>query len=113
MGQIPRRANIINVTKSLPCEVQTEAPHLFVSDEFVRITDLNGMIKTPPGPRGMDQINNYRFQIKVTAEDKFKLYYPVTHEPVDSRNFTTYVSGGEATVIQQQFIYHSDDEDEE
>lgn len=113
MGQIPRRANIINVTNSLPCEVETEEPHAFLSDEFIRITDLNGGIKPPHGPRGLDAINNYRFKIKVTGENTFDLYHPVTNLPVDSTAYTPYLEGGYATIIEQVFFYHNDDEEEE
>lgn len=113
MGQIPRRANILDVSNALPCEITTDADHGFSSDEFVRITDLNGGIKPPHGPRGMDPINNYRFRIKVTATNKFTLEYPVSFLPVDSTDYTPYLEGGFATIVQQSFIYHGDDEEEE
>lgn len=111
MGQIPRRANIINVTNSYLCSVETEEPHGFLSDEYVRITDLNGGIKSPRGPRGVDAINNYRFKIKRTGESTFNLYWPITNIPVNSSAYTPYLEGGYATIVEQVFFYHNDEEE--
>ena len=107
MGQIPRRANITGISNALPCEVTTEDEHGYETGNFVRLTDLNGMM---PIPRGEDPLNNYRWEIVVTDLDKFTLRYPVTHKPVDSTNFPPYVTGGYCNLIESNFIYYNDDE---
>lgn len=103
IGQLTDRANIINITNALPCEVTTDGPHFFPTHSFVRLTDLNGDM---PTPRGEDPLNNYRFRIVVTDTDKFTLQYPVTFLPVDSRNYTPYVTGGSANLVQSTFIFY-------
>lgn len=108
MGQIPRRADILNISNALPCEVTTDGEHGYATGDFVRLTDLNGMM---PIPRGEDPLNNYRWEIIVTDTDKFTLRYPVTHKPVDSTNFTPYVTGGYCNLIERNFIYYNDDEE--
>ncbi len=108
-GQIPRRANIIGITNSFPCSVETEEAHGYSTHEFVRLTDLNGVM---PTPRGEDPLNNYRFRIVVTGDTTFNLQYPVTHEYVDSTAYPPYVEGGYCNLIAQEFIYHPDDEEE-
>ena len=105
MGQIPRRAYIINITNSNPCSIQTEGAHGFPSYDFVRLTNLNGAM---PLPHGSDPLNNYRFRIIVTGTDTFTLQYPVTHQPVDSTNFPPYIIGGFCNLIARDFIYYND-----
>jgi len=104
-GQIPQRANIIAISNASPCEIQTESDHEFSTDDFVRLTDLNGSM---PTLRGEDTLNNHRFQIIVTATDKFTLKYPITHLPVDSTTFPPYVEGGSCNVIAATFFYYGD-----
>lgn len=107
MGQIPRRANIINISNALPCEVTTEEEHGFFTGDFVRLTDLNGSM---PVPRGEDPLNNNRYRIIVTDVNKFTLRYPVTNQPVDSSNFTPYVEGGSCNLIETNYIYYNDED---
>lgn len=108
MGQTPHRANIVNITNALPCAVTTEDEHGYSTGAFVRLTDLNGAM---PVPRGEDPLNNYRFKIIVTGIDSFTLRYPVTNDPVDSTNFTPYVSGGYCNLVETNFEYLNDDEE--
>ena len=110
MGQIPHRADILGITNALPCEVTTTEEHGYSTHDFVRLTDLNGCM---PTPRGEDPLNNYRFRIIVTGVDTFTLQYPVTHRPVDSTNYPPYVTGGYCNLIETNFFYHGDDEEEE
>ena len=105
MGQIPRRANITGITNSLPCEVTTLEEHGFFTFDFVRLTDLNGAM---PVPRGEDPLNNYRFRIIVTGLDKFTLQDPITHLPIDSTLYPPYVEGGFCNLIERNFIYYND-----
>lgn len=106
-GQTPHRANISNITNALPCEVTTTEEHGYATNDFVRLTDLNGAM---PVPRGEDPLNNYRWQIVATDVDKFTLKHPITHKPVDSTNFTPYVEGGYCNLIETDFFYHGDNE---
>lgn len=105
MGQTPHRSDITAISNALPCAVTTTEEHGYSTGDFVRLTDLNGAM---PIPRGEDPLNNYRWEITVTGVDTFTLKYPVTHEPVDSTNFTPYVSGGYCNRIEDNFYYNAD-----
>lgn len=105
MGQIPRRANITNITNALPCEVTTEDEHGYITYDFVRLTDLNGAM---PVPRGEDPLNNYRFRIIVTGLNTFTLHDPITHKPIDSTLYPPYVEGGFCNLIERNYIYYND-----
>lgn len=105
-GQIPVRALISDVSNGIPCQVTTIDDHGLTTGDFVRITDLNGMI---PILRGMDQINNKRYKIVVTDTDKFNLYHPVTNKPVDSTLYVPYIQGGRVDIIAHNFVYHGDE----
>lgn len=116
MGQIPRRANIINIYLLILymtpiCTVQTESENDFVSGEFVRLTNLGEAGNSQePAPHGSDQLNNGRYKIVVTDTDKFYLLDPITNKAINPTNFVPYVTGGIATIIEQTFVYHGDDE---
>jgi hypothetical protein len=103
IGQIPRRANIVNITNSFPCEVTTQEINLFPNKSFVRFTDLNGAM---PIPRGEDPINNARFRIIVTSPTTFFLQNPITFKFIDSTTYPTYVEKGFCNLIQENYIYH-------
>lgn len=107
MGQTPHRSNITNITNAKPCVVTVEDEDMFVTDDFVRLTDLNGCM---PVKRGEDPLNNYRFQIVVTSSTTFKLLDPITHKEIDSTNYPPYVTGGFCNLIARNYIYHNDDE---
>jgi hypothetical protein len=62
---------------------------------MVRITDLGSDV---PVARGMDQLNNNRYQIIVLAVNTFSLLDPITLDPVDSTGFTAWVAGGRVDV---------------
>jgi len=103
-GQEVRRESITTITNATECELTTDNDHEFSTGDFVRLTDLNGMM---PIQRGVDPINNYRFKIIVTASDKFKLLNPITNQPIDSTNYPPYVEGGSCNLVQTEFIYQS------
>lgn len=105
MGQTPHRANIVGITNANPCVVLTELQHGYSTGSFVRLTDLNGAM---PFPRGEDPINNYRFRIVITALDSFYLQDPITHKNIDSTNYPPYVSGGFCNLIETNFNYLND-----
>ena len=104
-GQTAHRADILDITNGLPCQVTTVESHGYATNDFVRLTDLNGSM---PTPRGEDPLNNYRWQIVVTDVDKFTLKHPVTHLLVDSTNFPPYVIGGYCNLIETEFYYYGD-----
>lgn len=105
-GQAVHRSNITSITAALPCVVTTELAHEFYTGQQVRLTDLNSCM---PVLRGVDQLNNQRFEIVVTGATTFFLRDPITHEDIDSRTFPPYVTGGYCTLLEQEFIYNGDD----
>lgn len=112
MGQIARRATISNITNANPCVITTTEAHGFLTSEFVRLTSLNGAKQTPPAaPHGSDPLNNYRFRIVKIDDLNFKIQYPVTQVYVDSTNFTPYITGGDATIVETNFVYYNDNEE--
>lgn len=93
-GDASSHASISGVTKANPCVI-THSAYTFQTGQIVRITDLGSDM---PTARGMDQINNKRYKIVVLSSTTFALYDPVSGDPVNSSNYTTYVSGGQVTV---------------
>ena len=104
MGQTSERYDISGITNAFPCEITTSEAHGYSTDDFVRLTDLNGGM---PVKRGEDQLNNKRFKIIVTDTDKFTLKDPITFEDIDSINFTPYVTGGYCNIVQTLFEYNA------
>lgn len=86
-GPVEAIFKISAVTKANPVVVTTITDNGFQTGQTVMITDLGGK-------RGMDQINNMRYKIVVLTPTMFSLQDIVTGDPIDSTNFTTYVSGG-------------------
>ena len=109
-GQIPRRSNVLSISNALPCVVEIDVNPGYVSGDFVRLTDLNGI--QPNVSRGVDPLNNYRWKITLLTDLTFFLKHPVTDEQVDSTNFAPYVSGGYCNLIDQTFFYHGEDDEE-
>jgi hypothetical protein len=103
IGQIPRRYDIVAISNALPCQVTTAVPNGFINKSFVRLTDLNGAM---PVPRGEDPLNNYKFRIIVTSNTTFTLQDPITFQPIDSRLYPPYVTGGSCNLVQSEFIYY-------
>ena len=102
MGQEEHRTNITAITNADPCEVTTGAVHGYSSTQLTRLTDLNGGM---PTARGQDPLNNKRFEIVVNSTTTFTLRDPITHEDIDSTNYTPYVAGGYCNRIETTFIY--------
>jgi hypothetical protein len=105
MGQTERRTDISAISQADPCQVTTSAAHGYATNDFVRLTDLNGRI---PTPRGMDPINNRRFKIVVVDTTNFTLKDAITFDDIDSTNFPAYVSGGYCNRIENEFVYNED-----
>lgn len=107
MGQIPFRFGITNISNALPCVVTTDVEHGMKTGDYVRLTNLNGVM---PIPHGEDQLNNNRYRIVVLSVDSFFLVNPITGKKIDSTNFTPYVNGGSCNKIAQSFIYYNDND---
>lgn len=105
MGQTSHRSDILNITSAYPCVVTTTEEHGYSTGSFVRLTDLNGAM---PVPRGEDQLNNYRFRIVVTDLDEFYIQDPITHKNIDSTTYPPYVTGGYCNLIETNFEYLND-----
>lgn len=109
IGQIPHRSDILNITNSLPCEVTTTEEHGYRTFDFVRLTNLNGVM--PPPQNGEDELNNNRYRIVVTGTNTFTLQDPITYEPIDSTTFVPYGQGGYCNRIATTFYYYGDSTD--
>lgn len=95
-GVASMHATISAVSKADPCVV-THSAYTFQTNQIIMITDL-GNVGPSVAARGMDQLNNQRFKIVVLSPTTFSLKDVITGEPIDSTNFTTYVSGGRITL---------------
>ena len=101
-GQEAVRAYISAISLAERCEITTVEEDVFSSGNFVRLTDLNGMM---PTPRGMVQINNKLFLIEVTGSTTFLIKDPITHQYINSTGYTPYVSGGRVNLDHTSFTY--------
>lgn len=109
IGQLPHRCDILSISNALPCVVTTTEEHGYSTGDFVRLTNLNGMM---PIAHGEDQLNNKRFKIVITDLDAFYLKDPITGDPIDSTDYTPYVEGGYCNLIETNFFYYGEEEDE-
>lgn len=89
---------IAGVSQADPCVITTTAAHGYQTDQMVRITDL-GNIGPTVTARGMDQLNNNQYLITVIDTTSFSLRDPISDEPIDSTNFTAWVSGGRVDMV--------------
>ncbi len=108
MGQIPHRTYILSITNAYPCEITTTEDHGYSTYSFVRLTNLNGAMPAPA--HGSDQLNNNRYRIIVTGLTTFTLQNPITFEAIDSTNFPPYSEGGFCNLIEKDFIYYNDED---
>jgi len=106
VGQLPHRFAITNITNALPCTVTTAEANEYSTGDFVRLTGLDGWM---PVPRGVDELNNNRYRIVVTGTTTFTLQDPITHDPIDSSNFPSYVTGGSVNLIETTFFYYGEE----
>jgi len=104
-GQTAVRSLISNMTNAKPCVITTTAAHGLATNQFVRITDINGAM---PVPRGMDPINDNKFRVKVIDDTSFYIQDPITFEDIDSTDYTPYVTGGNCNLVESEFIYNGD-----
>lgn len=106
IGQLPHRATILSVSLADPCIITTTEAHGYSTHDFIRLTNLNGMM---PVPHGSDQLNNKRYRIIVTGDDSFKIQDPITFQDIDSTNFTPYVSGGNVNLIESTYFFYGEE----
>lgn len=104
IGQIPHRAEVLSISLSFPCIVITVAPHGYASFNFIRFTNLNGLM--PPPKHGADQINGNKYRIIVLGVDTFKIQDAITFMDIDSSNFTPYTVGGHANLVEGIFYFY-------
>jgi hypothetical protein len=104
IGQIPHRSEILSVSLAFPCIVTTTAAHGYDTFDFIRLTNLNGLMPAPQN--GADQLNGNRYRIIVTGDDSFKIQDAITYQDIDSTNFTPYAQGGNANLVENSFIYY-------
>ena len=106
IGQIPHRSVMLSMSLSNPCVITTTAAHGYSTHDFIRITNLNGMMPTPQN--GADQLNGNKYRIIVTGNDTFTLQDPITFIDIDSTNFTPYVSGGAVNLVENTFYFYGE-----
>lgn len=83
-----------NITNTLPMVV-TKTTHGLINGQAIRATQF---ISIPfSNATGMEQINNRLFYVQQSTVDDFQLY-DVFGIPIDGRNFTPYVQGGQLTL---------------
>lgn len=104
IGQIPHRSLIESISLSYPCIVTTTEAHGYHDFDFIRFTNLNGLM--PPPQHGADQINGNKYRIIVIGENAFKIQNAITFLDIDSTNFTPYTSGGFANLVENKFYFY-------
>ena len=109
IGQLPHRAEILSVSIGFPCIVTTTAAHGYNTFDFIRFTNLNGLM--PPPQHGADQLNGNKYRIIVTGDDSFKIQNPTTFQDIDSTNFPPYTTGGNANLVEDTFFFYGPPQD--
>lgn len=106
IGQLPHRATLLSVSIGFPCIITTTAAHGYSTHDFIRLTNLNGMMPAPQ--HGVDQLNGNRYRIIVTGDDTFKIQNPITFQDIDSSNFPPYTSGGNVNLVENDFYFYGE-----
>lgn len=83
------------ITNTLPMVVTITA-HGLSNGQAIRCTKF---ITIPLAlATGMQQLNNRQFYVQQATTNTFQLY-DANAQPIDGRNFTPYISGGQMTVV--------------
>ncbi len=82
------------ITATLPIVI-TLTSHGFLDGQGIRATKFIYMPLA--NATGMQQLNNRLFYVQHATDDTFELY-DASGVPIDGRNFTAYVQGGEFTL---------------
>jgi len=106
IGQLPHRATLLSVSIGFPCIITTTMAHGYSTHDFIRLTNLNGMMPIPQ--HGADQLNGNRYRIIVTGDDTFKIQDPITYQDIDSTNFPPYTTGGNVNLIEPTFYFYGE-----
>ena len=109
IGQLPHRATILSVSNGYPCTITTTEAHGYNTFDFIRLTNLNGMMPAPQ--HGADQLNGNRYRIIVTGDDSFKIQDPITYNYIDSTNFPPYTEGGKTNLVESAFYFYGEPEE--
>ena len=109
IGQLPHRAVIESISLSFPCVVTTAEAHGYETFDFVRFTNLNGLM--PPPQHGADQINGNKYRIIVLSDTTFKIQDAITFKDIDSTNYTPYTSGGNTNLVEGIFYFYGEPQD--
>ncbi len=86
-----------DITNTLPVVV-TKTAHGLINGQAIRATKFVTM--PIANATGMQQLNNQLFYVRQATVDDFQLADRNTN-PIDGRNFTAYVQGGEFTLTGQ------------
>lgn len=101
LSKIPHVVNITGASKANPCVLSYTGPQLG-----------NGQKVAVAGVGGMTQLNGGTYVVRGATASTFQLYVEVagefgtTEEPVDSTFYSTYTSGGTATVTPTSLLRH-------
>ena len=106
VGQIPHRAILLSMSIGFPCIITTTEAHGYSTHDFIRLTNLNGMMPAPQ--HGADQLNGNRYRIIVTGADTFKIQDPITYQDIDSTNFPPYITGGNVNLVEPTFYFYGE-----
>lgn len=109
IGQLPHRVDIEEISLAYPCIVTTTDAHGFSTFDFVRFTNLNGLM--PPPQHGADQINGNKYRIIVLSDTTFKIQNAITFQDIDSTHYTPYTTGGSANLVENSFYYYGPPEE--
>lgn len=89
-----------SITRALPIVVTITA-HGFQNGQALRTTKFISMPFSLA--TGMEQLNNRSFYVQQTTANTFQLY-DANGLPIDGRNYTAFISGGEFTLNGPQIL---------
>ena len=84
-----------SITNTLPIVV-TKHDHDLKNGQALRATKFYGLPFA--NATGMEQLNNQLYYVRLATHDTFQLADRNTN-PIDGRNFTPYIQGGEFTLV--------------
>lgn len=106
VGQLPHRAVMQSMSLANPCVITTVEAHGYTTHDFVRFSNLNGLMPSPK--HGADQLNANKYRIVVLSPTTFKIQNPITFKDIDSTNFPPYTSGGNINLVENTFFYYGE-----
>jgi len=79
---------IVDISRSFPCEVFTDINHGLSSNDKIRISGVNGMVEV-----------NGTYQINVSSPKSFELFHHESGAMISSISFSEYTDSGEVEVV--------------